>query len=140
MDQPTSFAVDWLLASDEPAIRAMAGRDLLDKEPGAADQVLAGPKVAALLSGQQADGGFGGRPYKKWTGAHWRLARAIRRTGTTTSCKPCWCCHGSAWPMIHVRLTRWTSWSRSGHRMADGRSGCNGGSRSVGAAAQEVVD
>lgn len=78
MDQPTSFAVDWLLASDEPAIRAMAGRDLLDKEPGKdCAQILAGPKVAALLSGQQADGGFGGRPYKKWTGAHWRLVSLV---------------------------------------------------------------
>jgi len=26
-----------------------------------------------LLSGQEEDGGFGGDPYRKWTGAHWRL-------------------------------------------------------------------
>lgn len=34
---------------------------------------MSGPKVTALLDGQQADGGFGGDPYRKWTGAHWRL-------------------------------------------------------------------
>jgi hypothetical protein len=26
-----------------------------------------------LLAGQHEDGGFGGDPYRKWTGAHWRL-------------------------------------------------------------------
>jgi hypothetical protein len=30
-----------------------------------------------LLSGQQADGGFGGDPYRKWTGAHWRLVSLV---------------------------------------------------------------
>jgi hypothetical protein len=34
---------------------------------------VAGPAVSALLSGQQKDGGFGGDPYRKWTGVHWRL-------------------------------------------------------------------
>jgi hypothetical protein len=29
--------------------------------------------VRALLAGQQPDGGFGGHPYRKWTGAHWRI-------------------------------------------------------------------
>jgi hypothetical protein len=29
--------------------------------------------VRALLSGQGRDGGFGVHPYRKWTGAHWRL-------------------------------------------------------------------
>ena len=32
-----------------------------------------GRKVRALLSGQKQDGGFGVHPYRKWTGAHWRL-------------------------------------------------------------------
>ncbi|MEJ7708258.1 MAG: hypothetical protein WKF82_13925, partial [Nocardioidaceae bacterium] len=27
-----------------------------------------GPWVSALLAGQQDDGGFGGDPYRKWTG------------------------------------------------------------------------
>ena len=31
------------------------------------------PRLTALLSGQRSDGGFGVHPYRKWTGAHWRL-------------------------------------------------------------------
>ena len=31
----------------------------------------------ALLAGQQPDGGFGVRPYSKWTGAHWRLVSLV---------------------------------------------------------------
>ena len=50
--------------------------------------------VRALLSGQGRDGGFGVHPYRKWTGAHWRLVslvelgippgepRAVRAAGT----------------------------------------------------------
>lgn len=50
--------------------------------------------VRALLSGQCRDGGFGGHPYRKWIGAHWRLVslvelgipagepRAVRAAGT----------------------------------------------------------
>jgi hypothetical protein len=71
-------AVEWLLASDEPAVRYLTRRDVLGEavEPDP-DEILAGPKVRALLSGQQADGGFGGHPYKKWTGAHWRLVSLV---------------------------------------------------------------
>ena len=39
--------------------------------------ILDGPKVRALLSGQQRDGGFGVRPYPKWAGAHWRLVSLV---------------------------------------------------------------
>jgi hypothetical protein len=58
------------------------------------DEMLDGPLVRALLSGQQEDGGFGVHPYRKWTGAHWRLVslvelgmpvgepRAVRAAGT----------------------------------------------------------
>ena len=67
-------AVDWLLRSDEPAIRYLTRRDVLGEhqkvEP---NEILSGPKVSALLDGQQADGGFGRNPYRKFTGAHWRL-------------------------------------------------------------------
>jgi hypothetical protein len=74
VDSGTLAAVDWLLASDEPAVRLLVRRDVLgeqvDMDPA---PVLAGPKVTALLSGQRADGGFGMHPYRKWTGAHWRL-------------------------------------------------------------------
>ncbi len=39
--------------------------------------MLEGPKVRALLAGQQADGGFGSHPYAKWGGAHWRLVSLV---------------------------------------------------------------
>jgi hypothetical protein len=70
--------VDWLLSSDEPAVRFLARRDVLGErvEPDA-DEILSGPKVRALLQSQQADGGFGGHPYNKWTGAHWRLVSLV---------------------------------------------------------------
>jgi hypothetical protein len=74
MDTRTHAAVAWLLTSGEPAIRLMTRRDLLSEDAGDdAGQVLAGAKVTALLSGQRIDGGFGVHPYRKWTGAHWRL-------------------------------------------------------------------
>jgi len=71
-------AVDWLLGSSEPAVRYLTRRDVLgeDVEPDD-EEILAGPKVRALLSGQRPDGGFGGHPYKKWTGAHWRLVSLV---------------------------------------------------------------
>jgi hypothetical protein len=73
-----SPAIAWLLASDEPGIVAQAKRDLLDVEdPPEAARVLEGPKVRALLAGQQADGGFGGHAYHKWGGAHWRLVSLV---------------------------------------------------------------
>jgi hypothetical protein len=78
---PTSrnkAAIEWLLASDEPAIRGMARRDLLDQaDPPDLRRVLEGPIVRALLEGQQPDGGFGVHPYRKWTGAHWRLVTLV---------------------------------------------------------------
>jgi hypothetical protein len=78
MDPRTHAAMTWLLNSDEPAIRLMIRCDVLG-EPADADagQVLAGAKVTALLSGQRGDGGFGVHPYRKWTGAHWRLVSLV---------------------------------------------------------------
>jgi hypothetical protein len=71
MDPRTHDAVTWLLSSGEPAVRLLARRDVLGEPPDAdAGQVLAGAKVTALLSGQHGDGVH---PYRKWTGAHWRL-------------------------------------------------------------------
>ena len=74
----TETAVEWLLGSSEPAVRYLTRRDVLgeDVEPDP-EKVLAGPKVRGLLSGQEPDGGFGGHPYKKWTGAHWRLVSLV---------------------------------------------------------------
>lgn len=71
-------AIAWLLRSREPAIRGMTRRDLLgEASPADLDKVLDGPLVRGLLAGQQAGGGFGGRPYNKWTGAHWRLVSLV---------------------------------------------------------------
>lgn len=55
-------AVEWLLGSDEPGIRFQTRRDLLE-QPGAEspDDIMAGPKVVALLGDQQSDGSFGRR-------------------------------------------------------------------------------
>jgi len=94
MDDKTGDAIGWLLSSAEPAIRLLARRDLLGEDAGPAEEVLAGPMVRTLLSGQRGDGGFGVHPYRKWTGAHWRLVslvelgipagepRALRAAGT----------------------------------------------------------
>jgi hypothetical protein len=74
----TVSAVDWLLESDEPGIVAQAKRDLLDEEASVETaRILDGPKVRALLAGQQADGGFGTHVYAKWGGAHWRLVSLV---------------------------------------------------------------
>jgi hypothetical protein len=74
MDPQTHAAVTWLLDRGEPAVRLLTRRDVLgERADQDASQVLAGAKVTALLSGQQPDGGFGVHPYRKWTGAHWRL-------------------------------------------------------------------
>ena len=71
-------ALDWLLESDEPGVVFQARRDLLgEKEPPEAAHVLEGPKVRALLAGQQPDGGFGVHAYGKWGGAHWRLVSLV---------------------------------------------------------------
>jgi hypothetical protein len=71
-------AVDWLLASDEPGVVFQAKRDLLgDDDPPEAGSVLEGPKVRALLAGQQRDGSFGVNVYGKWGGAHWRLVTLV---------------------------------------------------------------
>lgn len=79
MDQRTSAAVEWLLGSDEPAIRMLTRRDVLGERAASQDaaQIMSGPRVRALLSGQQANGGFGGHYYRKWTGAHWRLVSLV---------------------------------------------------------------
>jgi hypothetical protein len=74
-----SPAVEWLLGSCEPAVRFLTRRDVLGEEVQPdPEEILSGPWVRTLLAGQQADGGFGERhPYKKWTGAHWRLVSLV---------------------------------------------------------------
>jgi hypothetical protein len=81
-DDPTAAAVAWLLSCDEPAVRYLTRQGLLGDRDGPASavdaaQILEGPKARALLGGQQPDGGFGAHPYRKWTGAHWRLVSLV---------------------------------------------------------------
>jgi hypothetical protein len=65
-------ATAFLLDSDEPAIRALARRELLGEPAGEPDAaILAGPKVRALLDGRPDEDGR--HPYRKWAGPHWRL-------------------------------------------------------------------
>ncbi len=79
----TDPTVAWLLGSEEPAVRFLALTTLLGKSAGSAEvrqareRIPEGPWVRALLAGQRADGGFGVHPYKKWTGAHWRLVSLV---------------------------------------------------------------
>ena len=66
-------AVDWLLASSEPAVRYLTRRDLLEEDAhDDAARILEGPIVRTLL-----DAPSDGHPYKKWTGAHWRLVSLV---------------------------------------------------------------
>ena len=71
--------VAWLLASEDPSVRYLTLTEVLDEPLDSPEAIAAreaipkGPRVRALLSGQEPDGGFGVRPYRKWTGAHWRL-------------------------------------------------------------------
>lgn len=76
-DPRDAEAIDWLLASGEPAIRALARRELLDEEPSATDAIRRGALVRGLLAGQRADGGFGGHPYAKWDGSFWRVISLV---------------------------------------------------------------
>ena len=59
----------------DPAVRAMARRDLLG-EPVAADAALASPVVQGLLDGL-LDAAAADHPYAKWRGAHWRLVSLV---------------------------------------------------------------
>jgi hypothetical protein len=71
-------AIDWLLESDEPAVRYLTRRDLLGEDAlDDAAHILDGPKVKTLFAGQQPDGGFGYHPYTKFGGAHWRLVSLV---------------------------------------------------------------
>jgi hypothetical protein len=64
-----------LAADEDPAISALARRDLLG-EPAAEADALRSPLVRALLAGLE-DRAVLERPYTKWTGAHWRLVSLV---------------------------------------------------------------
>jgi hypothetical protein len=75
--------VRWLLGSGDPSVQYFTVTDLLDESEDSTeveklhDMIPRGPRARTLLSGQQADGGFGVHPYQKWTGAHWRLVSLV---------------------------------------------------------------
>lgn len=75
--------VGQLLNSHDPSVRYFTLVDVLgEAEESAAvrrarAEIVNGPRVRALLSGQRPDGGFGVHPYKKWNGAHWRLVSLV---------------------------------------------------------------
>lgn len=80
---PDQSAIGWLLKSRDPSLRYLTLTQVLE-EPEDSDRVQAekkrvlnGPRVQALLTGQEKDGGFGVHPYQKWTGAHWRLVSLV---------------------------------------------------------------
>ncbi len=62
----TGAAIEWLLRCPEPAVSRLARRDLLGEAPAPEGN---GPWVRALQAGMDDPG----HPYRKWTGAHWRL-------------------------------------------------------------------
>jgi hypothetical protein len=73
----TDPGVQWLLESQEPAIRRLARRDLLDEDTH--EPVMDGPKVRALLQGLDDTTRH---PYRKWDGAHWRLVELTELEAT----------------------------------------------------------
>ena len=76
-------AVEWLLKSEDPSVQYLTLTDILDVPRDSAEveetrkRIPMGPRVRALLDGQESDGGFGVHPYQKWTGAHWRLVSLV---------------------------------------------------------------
>lgn len=67
-------ALDWLLASDEAAIRSRTIRDLVGSDvPDVAREPGPGAKAAALLDGLGPDGA----PGSGWAGPQWRLLALI---------------------------------------------------------------
>lgn len=76
-------AVEWLLSSTDPSIRYLTLVDVLVESTrtkavrSARDEIPSGPRIRALFMGQRKDGGFGVHPYRKWTGAFWRLVSLV---------------------------------------------------------------
>lgn len=68
-------AIGWLLDGGDPAVRALARRDLLGEHVSDAER-LASPVVQGLLTGLRQEASLA-RPYGKWTGAHWRLVSLV---------------------------------------------------------------
>lgn len=80
---PDDRAIRFLLSSPDPSVRFFTLTEVLGVSVRTAEvralrqAIPAGRRVRALLAGQRPDGGFGVHPYKKWNGAHWRLASLV---------------------------------------------------------------
>lgn len=78
-----SDAVAWLLASRDATVRYLTLRQVIGESPqsrrvrASYQEIPSSPRVRALLAGQRRDGGFGVHPYRKWTGAFWRLLSLV---------------------------------------------------------------
>jgi len=78
-----SDAVAWLLASRDASVRYLTLTEVIEESPRSRqvranrEVISTGPRVSALLEGQRRDGGFGVHPYRKWTGAFWRLVSLV---------------------------------------------------------------
>jgi len=74
-------AIAYLLKSHDPSIRYFALTDLLEKSSHSTvvkktkAAIPYGPRVKVLLTGYKS--GFKFHPYKKWSGAHWRLVSLV---------------------------------------------------------------
>ena len=92
--------VRWLLSSGDPSVRfrtltEIVGRSAVSPRAASARRdILAGPRVAALLAVQQADGGFGVHPYQKctgykaFTGRSWRPGRTVAKARISSRRSP----------------------------------------------------
>jgi hypothetical protein len=80
---PVDPAVEWLLSSEDPSIRYLTLVEVVGRSPRstevreARERIPRGRRVRALLRGQRSDGSFGVHPYRKWSGAHWRLVSLV---------------------------------------------------------------
>lgn len=101
MPATTDPAAEWLLHSTDPAVAALARRDL-QGEQVTEDFALASPLVQGLLAGAAEDAALR-QPYGKWTGAHWRLVSLVE-LGVPSG-------HGSATAACDRVLKHW-----AGHR------------------------
>src|SRR6266516_1238393 len=76
-------AIAWLLASRDASVRYLTLTQVIGESPrsrqvrASREGISTGPRVSALLAGQRRDGGFGVHPYRKWTGAFWRLVSLV---------------------------------------------------------------
>jgi hypothetical protein len=101
-----------LAAEADPAIRALARRELLD-DPVPDEDVLRSPLVRGLVAGL-GDRAVLERPYGKWAGAHWRLVSLVE-LGVPAG-------YGPAVRAAEVVLEHWAATGRlAGVQVVDGR-------------------